>query len=116
MGKRSVRFSGIGYLPTPNIISLARRTLAETEKSQEDNAAARKAAEKRVKELEKRARNLESKLDEEGRESSDIAISRKHLEEALEDEREQHKKDLAERDFTTDQTRKKYQGERVTVR
>ena len=104
----------MGSLPISNIVSLARRTLAETEKSQAENAAARKAAEKRVRELEKRTRNLEAKLDEEGRESSDIAISRKHLEEALEDEREQHNKDLAERDFTTDQTRKKYQGERVS--
>jgi myosin protein heavy chain len=31
--------------------------------------------------------------------------------EELEDERERHQKDLADRDFTIDQTRKKYQGE-----
>jgi hypothetical protein len=35
---------------------------------------------------------------------------RQRLAEELEDEREQHQKDLAERDFTIDQTRKKYQG------
>jgi hypothetical protein len=32
------------------------------------------------------------------------------LSEELEDERKQHIKDLADRDFTADQTRKKYQG------
>ena len=36
---------------------------------------------------------------------------RQHLVEELEDERERHQKDLADRDFTIDQTRKKYQGE-----
>ena len=53
---------------------------------------------------------MESKLEEEGREASDLAVFQKRLEEELEDEREQHQKDLAERDFTIDQTRKKYQG------
>lgn len=53
---------------------------------------------------------MESKLEEEGRESSDLAVIQKRLEEELDDEREQHQKDLAERDFTIDQTRKKYQG------
>lgn len=53
---------------------------------------------------------MESKLDEEGREASDLAVIQKRLEEELDDEREQHQKDLAERDFTIDQTRKKYQG------
>jgi hypothetical protein len=37
-------------------------------------------------------------------------LLQKRLAEELEDEREQHQKDLAERDFTIDQTRKKYQG------
>lgn len=53
---------------------------------------------------------MESKLEEDDRESSDLAMIQKRLEEELEDEREQHQKDLSERDFTIDQTRKKYQG------
>lgn len=61
-------------------------------------------------------RSIESKLEEEGRESSDLAVIQKRLEEELEDEREQHQKDLAERDFTIDQTRKKYQGMVITTR
>ncbi len=60
---------------------------------------------------EKKLRSMESKLEEEGREASDLAVIQKRLEEELEDEREQHQKDLAERDFTIDQTRKKYQCE-----
>lgn len=57
-----------------------------------------------------RLQELEARLEAEGGESSEMAISRKRLAEELEDEREQYQKDLAERDFTADQTRKKYQG------
>ena len=88
----------------------ARRTLVEAEKTQSENVTARKGAEDRLKIAEQRLRELEVKLDEEGRESSEVTISRQRLSEELEDERQQHQKDLAERDFTADQTRKKYQG------
>jgi myosin heavy chain 9/10/11/14 len=57
-----------------------------------------------------RIRTLEVEMDKEGRESSEMALLRQRLAEELEDEREQHQKDLEERDFTIDQTRKKYQG------
>ncbi|KAJ6591377.1 myosin II heavy chain [Mycena sp. CBHHK59/15] len=50
-------------------------------------------------------RDLEGKY----RESTDMEVLRQRLTEELEDEREQHQKDLAERDFAADQTRKKYQ-------
>lgn len=89
----------------------ARRTLVETENAHSENATARKAVEDRLKVAEQRLQELEAKLDEEGRESSEVAISQQRLSEELEDERQQHQKDLAERDFTADQTRKKYQGE-----
>lgn len=90
--------------------NLARRTLAETENAQSENATGRKTAEDRLIVTERRLQELESKLDEEGRESAEVAMSRQRLSEELEDERQQHQKDLAERDFTADQTRKKYQG------
>lgn len=89
----------------------ARRTLIETEKAQSETATARKLAEDRLQAAEKKLRDLDGKLEEEGRESSEAVIARKRLAEELEDEREQHQKDLAERDFATDQTRKKYQAE-----
>lgn len=92
-------------------LQLARRTLIETEKSQSETATARKVAEDRLQAAENKLRDLDGKLEEEGRESSDAVIARKRLAEELEDEREQHQKDLAERDFATDQTRKKYQAE-----
>ncbi|KAG6866166.1 hypothetical protein C0991_008120 [Blastosporella zonata] len=91
--------------------AFARRTLAETEKLQSDNATARKLAEDRYKAADARIREMEAKLEEEGQESSDVAVARKRLQDELDDEREQHQKDLAERDFAADQTRKKYQAE-----
>lgn len=56
-------------------------------------------------------KELERKLEEEGRESSDLELLRSRLAEEMEDERKQHQQDLAERDFLADQTRKKYQAE-----
>jgi myosin protein heavy chain len=87
-----------------------RRTLADIEKLQSETVAERHAVEQRLKTAEQTIRALEAKLDEGGRESSDLDILRQRLSEELEDERKQHLKDLADRDFTTDQTRKKYQG------
>lgn len=89
---------------------LARRTLETTEKALADAKAETKAVKEKYQAAEKKLRSMESKLEEEGREASDLAVIQKRLEEELEDEREQHQKDLAERDFTIDQTRKKYQG------
>ncbi|KNZ77855.1 Myosin-11 [Termitomyces sp. J132] len=91
--------------------AFARRTLAETEKLQSENATCRTLAENRLKAAESRIREMEAKLEEEGQESSDVAMAKKRLQDELDDEREQHKKDLAERDFSADQTRKKYQAE-----
>jgi hypothetical protein len=53
---------------------------------------------------------LEAKLEEDGRETSNLDELQRSLREELEEERKQHQKDLEERDFTTNQTRKKYQG------
>lgn len=89
---------------------LVRKTLNEVEKAHSDAMAERNAAEQRLQLAEKRIGDLETKLDEEGRESSDLDMLHKRLSEELEEERKQHLKDLADRDFTTDQTRKKYQG------
>lgn len=65
---------------------------------------------KSLKASERRIQALEAELAKEGRESSETTLIRQRLNEELEDEREQHKKDLAERDFAMDQTRQKYQG------
>jgi myosin heavy chain 9/10/11/14 len=72
--------------------------------------AERNTAEQRLQAAEKTIRDLEAKLDEEGRESSELDILRQRLSDELEDERKQQLKDLADRDFITDQTRNKYQG------
>ena len=89
---------------------IARKTLSEVERAHSEAMTERSEAEQRLQLAEKRISDLESKLDEEGRESSDLDMLSRRLSDELEEERKQHLKDLADRDFTTDQTRKKYQG------
>lgn len=90
---------------------LARRALADAEKAHAEAINERNAAEEALNTAEKRIHELETKLEEEGRESTDLELLRHRLAEEMEDERKQHQQDLAERDFTADQTRKKYQAE-----
>lgn len=49
-------------------------------------------------------KELERKLEEEGRESSDLELLRSRLAEEMEDGRKQRQQDLAECDFLADQT------------
>ena len=86
---------------------IARRLIADLEKLRDKDVNEFKRA---LQTAEQRIRTLEAEMDKEGRESSEMTILRQRLAEELEDEREQHQKDLSERDFTIDQTRKKYQG------
>lgn len=72
--------------------------------------AERDAAINSLKAAETRIHELEARLEEEGREFSDMGVLRQRISEEMEDERKQYQKELAERDFTADQTRKKYQG------
>lgn len=90
----------------------ARRALADLEKQHEELAADRKKLTERLREQEKQLREAKAKLSEGGRENSETDLLRQHLVEELEDARERHQKDLTDRDFTIDQTRKKYQGTR----
>lgn len=70
----------------------------------------RKTADMRSREYEQRARNLEARLEQASHSNSDVEIFRRRLTEQMEEERDQYQKDLAERDFSLDQTRKKYQS------
>lgn len=72
--------------------------------------ADRQASEDRLRVAEERIHELEGRLEEEGRESSDLEVLRQRLREEMEDERKQYQQDMNDRDFTADQTRKKYQG------
>lgn len=85
--------------------------MADAEKAQAEAVSDRQAIEERLKVAEARVHDLEAKLEEEGRESSDLELLRQRLREEMEDARKQYQQDLAERDFTADQTRKKYQSE-----
>jgi myosin protein heavy chain len=72
--------------------------------------AERDAAEDKLNAAEVKIHELEARLEEEGREFSDMGVLRQRLSEEMENERKQYQKDLVEGDFTADQTRKKYQG------
>ncbi len=63
-----------------------------------------------MRSAEQRMKEMYAKLGEGPPGLIELNELRQRLAEELDDERAQHQKDLAERDFTTDQTRKKYQG------
>jgi myosin protein heavy chain len=86
---------------------LALRQLGETEKSLKKSLEEHKRF---LKSAERRVKDLEGRLEQEGRDSSKTDLLKTHLAQELEADREQYQKDLAERDFNIDQTRKTYQG------
>ena len=85
--------------------------MEDAEAAHKDTIADLKALELRLQETEQRLVQAQGKLDDDSREFSELEILRRRLQEEMEDERDQFQKDLAERDFTIDQMRKKYQGE-----
>ena len=89
-----------------------RQSMTDTGKARTALIAERDATENKLKAAEVKIHELEARLEEEGREFSDMGVLRQRISEEMEDERKQYQKDLAERDFTADQTRKKYQGTR----
>ncbi|KAG8752547.1 hypothetical protein FRC12_011901 [Ceratobasidium sp. 428] len=91
--------------------SLARRALTENEKILAESNGERLAVEAALERAEKHIQDLEAKLEDENREVSNMELLQQRLAEAMEDERDQYQKDLQERDFAIDQTRKKYQTE-----
>lgn len=89
----------------------SRRTYTDLEKAHDELTAEKKAIEEKLHTTERKLRELEHVIEEEERESSELGIHRHRLVHQLQEEREQHKKDVAEREFASDQTRKKYQAE-----
>ncbi len=84
--------------------------MADAGKSQKVLVAERDAATNKLRFAEAKIQQLETRLEKESRESSDMGALRQRISEEMDDERKQYQKDLVERDFTADQTRKKYQG------
>lgn len=89
---------------------IARRALTENEKILQESNNERLSVEAALEHAEKHIRDLEAKLEDENREVSNMELLQQRLAEAMEDERDQYQKDLQERDFAIDQTRKKYQS------
>lgn len=84
--------------------------MTDTGKAQSTLVAERDAAEDIIRAAEAKIHELEARLEEGSREFTDMGVLRQRISEEMADERKQYQKDLAERDFTADQTRKKYQG------
>lgn len=104
----------VSWCPSVQLIvncCVARHALSDLEKLHGDFVAEKKTIEDELQVTKRRLREVEHVIDDEERESSKLGIQRHRIVQQLQDERELHSKDLAERDFASDQTRKKYQGE-----
>lgn len=88
---------------------LVRRSLTELEKTHAETVSQHKVLQERVKASETRLKELQARLDDDS--SSDLIVINQRLVEELEDEKSRHQKDLEQGDFSSDQTRKKYQAE-----
>ena len=84
--------------------------MADANKAQKALVAERDAAMNQLQFAEAKIQELEARLEQDSRESSDMGVLRQRISAEMDDERKQYQKELAERDFTADQTRKKYQG------
>ncbi|KAH9026853.1 myosin II heavy chain [Lactarius pseudohatsudake] len=89
----------------------SRKSIADASTAQKALVAERDAAVNRLQFAEAKIQELETRLEDESRESSDMGVLRQRISGEMDDERKQYQKELAERDFTADQTRKKYQAE-----
>lgn len=88
----------------------AQQSIADAGKTQKALVAERDAAVNQLQFAKAKIHDLETRLEQENHESSDMGALWQRVSEELDDERKQYQKDLADRDFTADQTRKKYQG------
>lgn len=93
----------------------ARKALDDLEKSHAQALKERKVAEGRAAKSEQNLRDLSAKLEHGDRQSSDLEQGRQRLEDELQEERDQHASDLAERDFAMNQTQITYQSEQRSI-
>ncbi|OCB91229.1 nonmuscle myosin heavy chain b [Sanghuangporus baumii] len=89
--------------------AFARKALEDLEKAHSQALKERKAAEERAAKAEQNLRDLSAQLEHGDRQSSDLELVRQRLEEELQEERDRHVADLAERDFAMGQTQITYQ-------
>lgn len=83
----------------------------DLEKAHAQAVKERRSAEERASKAEQNLRELYAKLEHGDRQSSDLETVRQRLEEELQEERDRHTADLAERDFAMNQTQITYQSE-----
>ena len=94
-----------------NNSGLARKALDDLEKAHAQALRERKAAEEQASRDAQRLRELGAKLDHGDRQSTDLEAERQRLSDELQEERDRHTADLAERDFAMSQTQITYQSE-----
>ncbi|KAH7890387.1 hypothetical protein F5I97DRAFT_21807 [Phlebopus sp. FC_14] len=111
LNSEKLQQSEISLAKAEHAEAFARRTFTDLEKTHLDLVAEKKAVEEKLQTTESKLRELQQQIEEEDRESSELGVHRHRLVQQLQDERQQHQKDLGERDFASDQTRKKYQAE-----
>ncbi|CAG8563681.1 4096_t:CDS:10 [Ambispora gerdemannii] len=85
--------------------------IKELEAALSDAINDRKSAEEKIKTLEEEIVEMESKMDDEAMEMADLSLIKRRLQEDIDEERDRYKKDLEEREFALEQTRKKYHKE-----
>ena len=86
-----------------------KRSLADTEKAQEEAKHDRKSLKEQLRNAEKTIQSLQSKQQNDA-EMSNLEHMYSQLVEELDDERKQHEKDINDANFASEQTRNKYQG------
>lgn len=111
MAKLSVRY--VSFLSTDYLLTQlsARKALEDLEKTHAKALKERLKAEERAINAENALRDLKTQLEHGDRQSSDLELGRQRLEEELQEERDRHTSDLAERDFAMSQTQITYQSE-----
>lgn len=89
----------------------AKSQRAESETSAERYLEERKAAEKKMSGMSKKAAELEERLEESSAELAEANRSKEHFQQELDSYRNNHTQDLEDKEFSIDATRKKYQRE-----
>ncbi|KAH8915441.1 hypothetical protein BT69DRAFT_1230091 [Atractiella rhizophila] len=105
----------VGKIKAEKSESFARMSMGDSERLVVDLTQQRKSLEDQVALAHQRIRELDSRLQDEGGDAYNIEVERRRAREALEAERNQYTKDLEERDFAMEATRKRYQAEFETL-
>lgn len=86
--------------------AFAKRALEDAERSLQETRTEREAAEVRARDAETALRDVESRIEDDSRDNAEMQHQVRRLQQDLDVERDRYSRDLAERDFTIETTRK----------